>query len=179
VGAPRGPAKIPPQQIRQLEAEKRRLSLGALPEPPAHAFQGRSRELLALERLLHGEQWAVVRGTGGQGKTTLAVELARWLTRTARCARAAFVSLEHHRHAQAVLDTLGHQLLPEGATYSVAQFASLAEASQPVERALADFPTLVVLDNCESILPVRCNHPERRNHHRRRDLRPLPAPAGG
>ncbi|HBL26449.1 MAG TPA: hypothetical protein DD490_06410, partial [Acidobacteria bacterium] len=153
--------KIPPQQIRHLEAEKRKLSLGALPEPPAHAFHGRSRELLALERLLHREPWAVVRGTGGQGKTTLAVELARWLTRTARYARAAFVSLEHHRHAQAVLDTLGHQLLPEGATYSVAQYASLAEALKPVERALADFPTFVVLDNCESILPEKGDEEDR------------------
>ncbi|HEY2737050.1 MAG TPA: CHAT domain-containing protein, partial [Thermoanaerobaculia bacterium] len=147
--------KIPPQQIQQFEAEKRRLSLGALPESPPHDFQGRSRELLALERLLHREQWAVVRGTGGQGKTTLATELSRWLTRTARFARAAFVSLEHHRHAQAVLDTLGHQLLAEGATYSVAQFRDLGEALKPVERALADFPTIVVLDNCESILPDR------------------------
>ncbi len=147
--------RIPPQQIQQLEAEKRRLSLGALPEPPEHAFQGRSRELLALERLLHREPWAVVRGTGGQGKTTLAVELARWLTRTARFTRAAFVSLEHHRHAQAVLDTLGHQLLPDGATYSVAQFPSLEEALKPVERALRDQPTILVLDNCESILPER------------------------
>ena len=147
--------KIPPQQIRQLEAEKRRLSLGALPEPPPHAFQGRSRELLALERLLHREPWAVVRGTGGQGKTTLATELARWLTRTVRFARAAFVSLEHHRHAQAVLDTLGHQLLAEGDKFSVAQFASRDEALKPVERALRDQPTIVVLDNCESILPDR------------------------
>ncbi len=147
--------RIPPQQIRQLEAEKRRLSLGALPDPPDHHFQGRSHELLALERLLHREQWAVVRGTGGQGKTTLATELARWLTRTARFARAAFVSLEHHRHAQAVLDTLGQQLLPEGKNYSAAQFPSLDEALQPVERALADQPTILVLDNCESILPER------------------------
>jgi len=147
--------KIPPQQIQQLEAEKRRLSFGALPDPPPHDFHGRSHELLALERLLHREQWAVVRGTGGQGKTTLATELARWLTRTARFARAAFVSLEHHRHAQAVLDTLGHQLLAEGATYSVAQFRDLGEALKPIERALADQPTILVLDNCESILPER------------------------
>jgi tetratricopeptide (TPR) repeat protein len=147
--------KVPPEKVRQLEAKKRRLSLGDLPEPPPHHFQGRSRELLALERLLHHEPWAVVRGTGGQGKTTLAAELARWLTRTARFARAAFVSLEHHRDARAVLDTLGHQLLPESTGYSVARYGSLDEALQPVERALADHPTILVLDNCESVLPER------------------------
>jgi tetratricopeptide (TPR) repeat protein len=147
--------RISPQDVQQLEARKRRLRLGALPEPPPHHFQGRSRELLALERLLHREPWAVVRGTGGQGKTTLAVELARWLTRTGRFARTAFVSLEHHRDARAVLDTLGHQLLPEGDTYSVAQYRTLDEALQPVERALADQPTILVVDNCESVLPER------------------------
>ena len=103
----------------------------------------------------------MVRGTGGQGKTTLAAELARWLVRTARFARAAFVSLEHHRDARAVLDTLGHQLLPEGDNYSVAQFPDLDEALQPVERALADQPTIVVLDNCESVLPERAEPADR------------------
>jgi tetratricopeptide (TPR) repeat protein len=147
--------RISPKAVQQLEAKKRRLRLGNLPEPPQHAFQGRSRELLALERLLHREPWAVIRGTGGQGKTTLAVELARWLTRTGRFAQAAFVSLEHYRDDRAVLDTLGRQILPEGDKYSVAQYRDLDEALQPVERALADEPTIVVLDNCESVLPER------------------------
>ncbi|MBW8875566.1 MAG: CHAT domain-containing protein [Acidobacteria bacterium] len=148
--------RISPQEVQQLEAKKRRLSLGDLPAPPPHSFQGRSRELLALERLLHRERWAVVRGTGGQGKTTLAIELARWLTRTGRFARAAFVNLEHHRDARAVLDTLGHQLLPDGdKTFSVAQFRDFDEAVQHVERALHDQPSILVLDNCESVLPER------------------------
>jgi tetratricopeptide (TPR) repeat protein len=147
--------RISPKAVQQLEAKKRRLRLGDLPEPPQHAFQGRSRELLALERLLHREEWAVVRGTGGQGKTTLAVELARWLTRTGRFAQAAFVSLERYRDARAVLDTLGRQILPAGDKYSVAQYRDLDEALQPVERALADQPTILVLDNCESVLPER------------------------
>lgn len=145
--------KIPPQQVRQLQEKQRRLSLGDLPEPPSHHFQGRSRELLALERLLHREPWAAVRGTGGQGKTTLAAELARWLVRTARFARAAFVSFEHHRDARAMLDTLGHQLV--GPHYTVAQYPDLDKALQPIERALADQPTILVLDNCESVLPER------------------------
>jgi tetratricopeptide (TPR) repeat protein len=143
--------KVPAQTIRKLEARKRRLSLGALPEPPPHHFHGRSRELLALERLLHRDLWAVVRGTGGAGKTTLAAELARWLTRTGRFEHAAFASLDKHRDARAVLDTLGHQLLGVG-NYSVAQFRDLEEALQPIERALADRATIIVLDNCESVL---------------------------
>jgi tetratricopeptide (TPR) repeat protein len=95
----------------------------------------------------------VVRGTGGQGKTTLATELARWLVRTARFARGAFVSLERHREVGAVLDTLSHQLV--GEHYSVAQYSTLDEACQLLERALADQATIVVVDNCESVLPDR------------------------
>jgi hypothetical protein len=147
--------KIPAKKVQQLEAKKRRLSLGALPDEPDHKFQGRSRELLALERLLHRQPWAVVRGAGGAGKTTLAAELARWLTRTGRFEGAAFASLEKHRDARAVLDTLGHQLLPGGDKYSVAEFRDLDEALQPVKRALVDHATIVVLDNMESILPAR------------------------
>jgi hypothetical protein len=145
--------KVPPRVVRPLQATTRRLSLGDLPEPPQHHFQGRSRELLALERMLHREPWAVVRGTGGQGKTTLAGELASWLVHTARFARAAFVRLDRHRDPGAVLDTLGHQLV--GPDYTVAQYPDLDQALEPIERGLADQPTIVVLDNCESVLPER------------------------
>jgi CHAT domain/NB-ARC domain len=143
-------AKLPAEQVRQLEGVKRRLSLGALPAPPEHEFIGRGRELLLLERLLHTEPWAVVRGQGGEGKTTLAAELARWMVRLSRFRRAAFVSLEQYTDARGVLDSIGHQLLPEG--YSVSNYPDLKQALQPVERAVADRSTIIVLDNFESIL---------------------------
>lgn len=147
--------RLPPEDVRQLEGVKRRLSLGNMPEPPGHHFIGRSRELLALERLLHSVQWAVIRGQGGEGKTTLAAELAQWLVRTGRFGRAAFVSLEHYTDVRGVLDSLGRQLLPEGEGYSVANYPDLKHALQPVERKLRDAPTIIVLDNLESVLPDR------------------------
>jgi tetratricopeptide (TPR) repeat protein len=143
------------KDAQQVQAKQRRLSLGKLPETPPHHFHGRSRELLALERLLHDEPYAVVRGQGGAGKTTLAAELARWLVRVGRFRRAAFVSLEQYTDARSVLDSLGQQLLPEGENWSVAQYPDLKQALQPVERALSDRPTIIVLDNMESILPDR------------------------
>ena len=143
--------QLPPKEVQQLQAQQRRLSLGDLPELTTHEFQGRSRELLALERLLHRERYAVVRGQGGAGKTTLAVELARWLVRTNRARRAAFVSLEKYTDARTVLDSIGRQLVND---YSVAPYGDdLKQALQPVERALADRPTIIVLDNLESVLP--------------------------
>lgn len=144
--------RLLPDAVQQLQTRQRNLILGALPDAPAHHFQGRSRELLALERLLHIQPYVVLRGQGGAGKTTLAVELARWLVRTGRFRRTAFVSVESSGDARTVLDALGRQLVPN---YSVAQYKGLEQALKPVERALRDFPTLIVLDNLESVLPDR------------------------
>lgn len=136
------------QTVRDFETRLQQ-RLGALPPPPSTTFIGRSRELLALERLLGRERYAVLRGQGGEGKTALATELARWMVRSQRFERAAFVSVEEHSTASAVLDSLGRQLLPN---YSVAEFASLEQAEQPVARALVEQSTLLVVDNLESIL---------------------------
>lgn len=145
--------RLPAEAVQRLQERRQQLRFGNLPETPSHKFHGRSRHLLALERLLHAQNYAVVRGTGGAGKTTLVVELGRWLVTSKRFGRAAFVSLETVSDVRAVLDSLGRQLLPEGANYSVAQYKNLDEALQPVARALQDSPTIMVLDNLESILP--------------------------
>jgi tetratricopeptide (TPR) repeat protein len=125
--------------------------LGELPKEPETGFVGRSRELLALQRLLRTERYAVVRGQGGEGKTALAAEFARWMVRSHQTHRAAFVSVETHGHAAAVLDALGRQLV--GKDYSVATFPDLEHAILPVERELIEQPTLLVVDNLESVLP--------------------------
>jgi tetratricopeptide (TPR) repeat protein len=123
--------------------------LGQLPPEPETGFIGRSRELLALQRLLNNEPYAVVRGQGGEGKTALAAEFARWMVRSQQIRRAAFVSVETHSNVGAVLDVIGRQLVPG---YSVATFKELEQAILSVERALTEQPTLLVVDNMESIL---------------------------
>src|SRR5271165_345865 len=85
--------------------------LGELPPEPETGFIGRSRELLALQRLLRHERYAVVRGQGGEGKTALAAEFARWMVRSHQIRRAAFVSVETHSSLLAVLDAIGRQLV--------------------------------------------------------------------
>ena len=126
--------------------------LGELPPEPETGFIGRSRDLLALQRLLRGDgkvRYAVIRGQGGEGKTALAAEFARWMVRSRQIRRAAFVSVETHSNAAAVLDAVGRQLVPR---YSVATFRGLEQAILPVERALAERSTLLIVDNVESIL---------------------------
>ncbi len=143
--------KAPSDQTREDIQAVLEARLGELPQKPEAGFVGRSRGLLALERLLHQEGYGVIRGQGGEGKTALAVELARWLVRSRQIRRAAFVSVETHSHSEAVLDALGRQLV--GKDYSVAKFRDKEQATLPIERELAEQPTLLVLDNLESILP--------------------------
>ena len=142
--------------------------LGELPETSATGFIGRSRELLALQRLLRHEGYAVVRGQGGEGKTALAAEFARWMVRSHQIRRAAFVSVEAHSNVAAVLDAIGRQLVPD---YSVAAFDGLEKAILPVERVLAEQSTLLVMDNMESILlPPFVETPEALSEEARREL---------
>ena len=132
--------------------KRRELKLGNLPPPPNHTFVGRSRMLLHVERLLEQENYEVIRGSSGMGKTVLATELTRWLVRSGRFERAAFVSVESQnvKDVNGVLDAIGRQLLPK---YIVAQYGNdLDAALQPVERALRDFPTVILIDNMESVL---------------------------
>jgi tetratricopeptide (TPR) repeat protein len=122
--------------------------LGALPPAPVTGFVGRSRELLALQRLLREERYAVVRGQGGEGKTALAAEFARWLVRSQQIRRAAFVSVETYGNQRAVVDALGKQLVHED--FSAA--GDLEDAIKETERALREQPSLLVIDNMESVL---------------------------
>lgn len=141
--------ETPSQQTRADYQTMLKARLGELPAPPQSGFIGRSHELLVLQRLLHQESYAVVRGQGGEGKTALAAEFARWMVRSQQIKRAVFVSVETHSHTNAVLDAIGRQLLP---SYSVAAFATLEHAMLPIERALCEQSTLLVVNNMESIL---------------------------
>ena len=142
---------IPSPQAKEGFRARLNARLGDVPvEPGGLGFVGRSRDLLSLERLLRQERWAVLRGQGGEGKTALAAELARWQVRSQQVERAAFVSMELYRRRADLLDALGHQLV--GADYSAVNFESPEQALQPIERALREQATLLVFDNMESVL---------------------------
>jgi len=155
---------VPDARLREVLAQQHQAALGALPEPPPHRFVGRSRELLTAERLLCAPtnpqpgtsapaglaRYVVLRGEGGEGKTTLAVELARWLVHSRRFARTAFVSLEDHRDADAVRFALGTQLVPD---YVAQGGTDPATGEQLLVRVLRRDAVLLVFDNMESVLP--------------------------
>jgi tetratricopeptide (TPR) repeat protein len=143
---------VPSEDIKAIDRQTLESRFGALPPTPKHHFVGRSRELLKLERLLEQKPYAVLCGQGGEGKTTLAVELARWLIRTHRFDRAVFVSVEKIYDVRTVIDQIGQQLIPG---YLVSKFSPedlLTKTLQPIERELRNESTLIILDNMETIL---------------------------
>jgi tetratricopeptide (TPR) repeat protein len=146
--------RVPSREAGAIDREAQARSYGKLPAEPDHHFIGRSRELLKLERLLARKSYVVLCGQGGEGKTTLAAELARWLIRTRRFQRAVFVCMEDVNDVRTVVDEIGRQLVPN---YSVAEYSEkelLTGALQPIERQMKNRRTLVILDNMESILPL-------------------------
>ncbi|MBI4909587.1 MAG: hypothetical protein HY820_38575 [Acidobacteria bacterium] len=84
-------------------------------------------------------------------RTTFAAELARWLVATRRFHRAAFCSVEQITERRQVLFSLGAQLVLNFAT----QAGTDDELGrQLLDRALREHPTLLVIDNMESLLDL-------------------------
>jgi tetratricopeptide (TPR) repeat protein len=150
---------VPSGDIRAVDQKAQQSRFADLPEPPQHHFVGRSRELLKLERLLAQKNYALVCGQGGEGKTTLAVELAGWLIRSRRFEQGVFVCVEDIYDVRTVVDRIGRQLQPG---YMVSQYNEgdlLDKALQPICRKLHDQSTLILLDNLESLLPTDRDDP--------------------
>lgn len=143
----------PSDRVSEEINKDRELATQSLERMLAHPFVGRSRLLLAAERLMleAGKPYVVLRGEGGEGKTTLAAELARWLVVTRRADRAAFASVENlpTEAARAVLEQWGSQLVPDFA----ARADTLEHGLAALAAALRDRSVLLVLDNMETLLP--------------------------
>jgi hypothetical protein len=81
---------------------------GPFPPAPTYGFQGRARELLALERQFRTQRGIVLHAMGGMGKTTLATEAADWWTRSGLFRDGAcFVSFEQFTSAERVVQVFG------------------------------------------------------------------------
>jgi len=133
----RAPGQAPSDSIPARPARA-----GNLPFPIA-SFIGRSAELKRTADLLGGNRLVTVTGSGGCGKTRLAIELARRLE--ARFAAGTWlVDLETLRSGELVLTEIAAVLGVEE-----------PERGKTLAEAIADFlgtgSFLVVLDNCEHV----------------------------
>jgi len=114
-----------------------------LPALQEVGFFGRAWELWELEQwLLRGTRRVTISGFGGQGKTYLASELARWLLQKHWFERAVFVSYQAFQG----VDAVG---LAVSCCAEVCQ-VSLLDADA-VTAQLSQCPTLLILDNVESV----------------------------
>jgi len=139
------------EDLAKLAAELEH-ELSALRPPPADrpplpvdpsSFVGRERELAELTALLQGTRLLTLAGTGGAGKTRLALELAR-IAEPSYDDGVALVELQAfdapHRVTGAVAGALDVRALPE------------QELADAVVDFLATRSLLLVLDNCEHLL---------------------------
>lgn len=124
---------------------------GAFPRPPQYGFQGRARELYALERHFRRNRGIVLHAMGGMGKTTLAAEAAQWWTRSGLFREGAcFVSFERTlMSAERVITVLGEYC--EGPKFH--QRPATEQRRRAIEF-LRDRAVLMVWDNFESALPA-------------------------
>ncbi len=119
------------------------------------SFVGRDRELAEVGRLTGTSRLTTLTGTGGAGKTRLAVEVARtrlgtmpdgiWLVELAPVSDPGEV-------VQAVLAVLG---LRDQARLSSSRLRATEGPADPLDRlvaALAGKQALLVLDNCEQVI---------------------------
>jgi tetratricopeptide (TPR) repeat protein len=125
--------------------------LDNLPKQQESGFFGRSKELWQIERALSVEKCRrySITGFGGQGKTALALEAGRWLLRTKLFERACFVSYAAYQGSDPVSMAIS--------TMSAALQESLLDAAA-AEAALKRVPTLLILDNLESLADGRGLH---------------------
>ncbi|MGB3917115.1 MAG: CHAT domain-containing protein, partial [Thiothrix litoralis] len=144
-------ARLPSATAQLMTAQQRQTRLGKLPEHE-YKFVGRSRELLTVERLLEQQPYAVIRGRGGEGKTTLAVELARWLVQSRRFERCAFVSVEQYTHPDYVLEQLLQQLVNANHNFAAEYASDTDKALQAIRRVLENERVWIVVDNVEALL---------------------------
>lgn len=130
----------------ELGSAEPRSALHNLRPPHEAGFFGRRRELWAIERWFASNETRriSITGFGGQGKTELALEAGRWLLRAGLFQRAVFVDYAPVQSD----DALG---------VAVSVIGNTIHASLPTPQAaaveLASAPTLLILDNLESLAP--------------------------
>jgi len=99
--------------LDQAEASRERAGLeGGLPAGPDEGFFGRDETLLALDRAFDGDQIVLLHAWAGAGKTSTAVEFARWYALTGGAGGVLFTSFEHHLTLARLLNQVGDRFGP-------------------------------------------------------------------
>jgi tetratricopeptide (TPR) repeat protein len=113
--------------------------------PTCAPLLSRDAELWRLERLLREHRVVVLHGMRGQGKTTLAVEAARWLTHIGLVRQAVYVDFDGGGGDHWGVEQTGGLLGTDLSAFS------WQERRAALEETLAGSGTLVVWDSVEAV----------------------------
>jgi len=143
--------RIKIDSTRSIEAVSGR-EVGLPPQPDV-GFIGRDSTILALDRAFDSHQVVLLHAYAGSGKTTTAVEFARWYELTGGLnGPVLFTSFEQYRPLARVLDTLGQVF---GATLEANKVNWLAlddaRRRDVALKLLGQVPVIWVWDNVEPV----------------------------
>jgi hypothetical protein len=129
-----------------FESEEQEV-LNNLPYTPANVFVGRSQECLYLERFLENENWAVIKAKGGEGKTALASEMARWFLLTSHIDKVVYIRMNYASTATSILNQIGAQVL----SLQVIKNREWKDFTYTVLKQIYENRVLFIFDNMEYI----------------------------
>ena len=124
----------------------------ALPPEPDVGFFGRDETLLALDRAFDTGQLVLLHAWAGAGKTSTALEFARWYELTGPAPVVLFTSFAYHLPLARLLDQVGDKFRSALEASSV-QWTTLDDPTRRdvTLRILEQVPVLWVWDNVESV----------------------------
>ena len=150
----RGPAVSPGLVIdlRRTEDRERTSPAPAPPAGPDVGFYGRDETLLALDRAFDIHPVVLLQAWAGAGKTSTALEFARWYHLTGAVDMILFTSFTQHVSLARLLDQVGNRFGPELAAAEV-RWAALDETARRdwALQVLSQVPVLWVWDNVEPV----------------------------
>ena len=139
--------------LSQAEAAKERASLDPeLPPGPEAGFFGRDETLLALDRAFDTHPVTLLHAWAGAGKTSTALEFARWYQLTGAVEMVLFTSFAQRVPLERLLDQIGdrfgHALTAAGVQWTALNDSGRRDMAL---RILAQVPVLWVWDNVEPV----------------------------
>ena len=150
------PADKPLQLGEQPELDPVQRNSALLRYVPDHGFVGRDETLLMLDRAFDDHAVVLLHAYAGQGKTTTAVEFARWYAQTGGLGEQPIVlltSFESHTDLDDVLNQIGGAFAPVLQAQGIEWHAlnDTGERRTLVLQLLRQIPVLWIWDNVEPV----------------------------
>jgi tetratricopeptide (TPR) repeat protein len=158
--------------LSQADAGRERARLDpSLPAAPDTGFLGRDETLLALDRAFDTEQIVLLHAWAGAGKTSTALEFARWYSLTGAVEAILLTPFTQRVPLARLLDQVGDQFGPV-LEHAGIQWAALGDADRRdvALQVLAQIPVLWVWDNVEQVAGFPSGTPSAWTPQEQRDL---------